>query len=119
MSIWIVNIVGLVALLFIIYWFWLSQGETKSVMANEAEIVIENGVYSPANLSFSKGQEVRLVFIRKDKSPCAEFVAFSSLGKSYQIPWNKAFRVNLGKLDSGTYKFNCQMNMYQGKVEIN
>ena len=114
----IVNIIGLSLIVLIIWWFWIYKPSSLKVSSNTVEIIVENGVYSPSNIEIKFGQAVKLIFLRKDPSPCAEKVIFEKLGLSLDLPVNKATEITIKPEKSGDYVFNCQMNMYVGHLNV-
>ncbi|MDH5692722.1 MAG: cupredoxin domain-containing protein [Gammaproteobacteria bacterium] len=116
----IVNVVGLLLILGIIWWFWIAKPKSRLVESKGEfiDIIVENGVYSPAAIKTGSGEPINLRFIRKDASPCAEKVLFNSLGKTWDLSLGKATYVQFDALDKGVYEFTCQMGMYRGRLII-
>lgn len=118
----IINVVGIGLILFVVWWFWLSKVSIYTVKAegtkadNIIEILIKDGVYTPAYIELGVNQLVTLRFIRKDATPCAEIVSFNSLNISRQIPLDKPMDIDMTLTQPGEYEFTCQMGMYRGKV---
>jgi len=116
-GVWVVNLGGLVLIAGIAWWFWLSR--PKAVRAGDErpiDILVEDGVYSPARIEVRSGQPVRLRFLRKDPSPCAEKVVFSDLDVSADLPIGRPKILSLPAIPPGEYEFTCQMRMYRGKL---
>lgn len=114
----IVNIIGLCLIALIIWWFWIYKPPSLKVSSNTVEITVENGVYDPSNIEIKLGQAVKLSFLRKDPSPCAEKVVFEKLGLSLDLPVNKTAEIRIKPEKSGDYVFNCQMKMYVGHLKV-
>lgn len=114
-----VNIIGISLIVLITWWFWIKKPQAVKVSSNEVEIVVDNGVYSPSNIELSLGQSIKLKFLRKDPSPCAEKVIFDDLGLSLDLPVNKEADITIKPEKSGDYVFNCQMKMYVGHLRVN
>ncbi len=114
-----VNLAGLLSIVLIVYWFWLSRPRSKKVTTGTAiEILVENGVYTPARITVGVGHPVTLRFIRKDVSPCAEQVIFHGLGKSETLEVGRPNEITLQVAQAGEYRFTCQMQMYQGTLVV-
>jgi len=113
-----VNIIGLVIIGLIIWWFWIKKPEYLRVSSDVINIEVDNGVYTPANIEVKLGKPVKLVFLRKDPSPCAEKVIFDQLGVSLDLPVNKPTELTLKPEQAGEYSFTCQMKMYVGKLSV-
>ena len=113
------NIVVIVFILFIIWWFWLAKPKAKAATQNDIiEVIVENGVYTPSVIQTSKGQPLTLRFLRRDPSPCAEKVIFSALNLNADLPINEPIDIRLTVDTPGGYEFTCQMGMYRGKLLV-
>jgi plastocyanin domain-containing protein len=119
LSAWLVNIGGLVAVGLIIWWFWLSRPRAqRAVSARPIEIIVDNGVYTPARIEVPAGKRVTLRFIRKDPSPCAEKVLFDDLDISADLPVGRPYDVSFTPDKVGEHDFTCQMRMYRGSLVV-
>ena len=116
----IINIIGALLIIGIVWWFWLYKPSELDVNSavNEILITVENGVYSPARLSVPSGQATGIKFLRKDASPCAGTVVFADMNISEELPLNKERIIQLPALKAGTYSFTCQMQMYKGEIIV-
>ena len=115
----LVNIAGVFLIGLIIYWFWVAT--PRMVTASQArpiEILVKDGVYSPAHIRVKQGDKIRLRFIREDPSPCAAKVIFNSLGKTLELPVNESADIELQLKDAGEIDFTCEMQMYRGKLIV-
>ncbi len=113
----VVNIIGIVLIFFIIYWFWLSQPTAKKAKAH-LNIMVANGVYDPSVIEVPAEKAVTLEFFRDDPTPCAQSVRFDELNIQAELPLQKAYSLKLPPLKVGTYLFTCQMGMYRGKLIV-
>lgn len=115
----VVNIILAVLVLLVIWWFWFSKPSEKHLKASDRfTIMVENGVYSPAVIKAAAGKPLHLTFIRKDKTPCSEFVIFNDFDISAQLPADKAHEIVLTPEKPGHYEFTCQMGMYRGELFV-
>ena len=115
--IYLVNIIGVVLIILVIWWFWLSS--EKNFIAPKDQIItilVEGGIYHPAQIEVPAGQTIAFKFIRKDPTPCAETVIFPELNRSLLLPVDKAQIIHLNLPQKGEYTFTCQMGMYRGKL---
>lgn len=112
----IVNIIGLLLIVFIIWWFWLSKPKAITAVTNLIEIKIKNGVYDPALIQVKAKEPITLRFIREDGSACAETISFADLHISKILPLNVPTDIQLFLPKAGEYEFTCQMGMYRGKL---
>lgn len=116
----IANIIGLLLIATIAYWFWLwkPRKAVPTSAGNVVDIVVANGVYQPDIVAVKRGETLTLNFHREDPSPCAEQVIFHGLDISETLPVGKTTTIRLTPQTSGSYKFTCQMQMYQGTLLV-
>jgi plastocyanin domain-containing protein len=114
----IINLLSFVLIGLIIWWFWLYKPGTAAVTKGTVPIIVENGVYSPAQVRVQAGESIILSFVRKDGSPCSAIVQFDDLGLSEELPLNKAREIKFDSLKPGKYPFSCQMQMYRGELIV-
>ncbi|MCP4476361.1 MAG: cupredoxin domain-containing protein [Gammaproteobacteria bacterium] len=112
------NAIAAILALLVIWWFWLVRTKTVSIENDRVTIYVENGVYSPNRIKLPAGEALTIEFVRKDASPCSEYVVFEGLDVHQQLPLNKRHRIELGELPAGEYRFTCQMGMYQGELIV-
>lgn len=115
----IVNVLGLVAAVLIVWWFWLSRNLPETRAQDKAiDVIVDGGVYEPAVIRTTAGKPLVLRFIRRDKSPCAEKVIFSGLDVSADLEVGVPHELKLTPEKPGEYEFTCQMAMYRGKLIV-
>ena len=114
---WLINLAGVVVIGLIVWWFWRSRPKARRATgAGPIEILVENGVYTPARIEVPAGKTATLRFLRKDPSPCAEKVLFDTLDVSAELPLGKPVMVTVTPDKPGEYEFTCQMRMYRGTL---
>lgn len=118
MSALAVNLAGLGLIGLIVWWFWLSQPRARQVNEDAIDILVDNGTYSPSVIEVRPGHKVRLRFLRKDASPCAEKVIFDGLGISADLPLDEVTELEIEVAKPGEYPFTCQMQMYRGTLLV-
>jgi len=117
MTAWAIDIAGLVLIGLIVWWFWLYRPPAQHATGSlPIEILVADGVYTPARIEVPAGKPVTLRFLRKDPSPCAEKALFDSLGVSADLPVGKPTDVTVTPPRPGEYEFTCQMRMYRGQL---
>lgn len=115
--IWLINIIGLLLIAFIAWWFWFSKPKAAVMTTNNViEVAVKDGVYDPALIEVKINTPITLRFTRYDGSPCAETVIFSDLNISQQLPLRTAVDIPLTLPKAGEYGFACSMGMYRGKL---
>lgn len=116
----LVNLLGLGAISWIIWYFWLWQRNNSSVTIIKDKVIdiIVKGGYQPKAVSTKVGQPITLNFTRKESSPCGEEVVFPDFGKRVHLPEGKTVSVEINPSKIGVYEFTCGMNMYHGKLIV-
>lgn len=115
---WLINLIGILLVVLIIWWFWLYKPQSVRAQAGRVRISVANGVYQPAHIQLAANQAALLEFVRKDASPCAETVVFPDLQLSEALRLNETTSVHLPPLQPGVYAFHCQMQMYRGELHV-
>ncbi len=113
---WIVNLAGLAVIGLVVWWFWLAQPRARRAQGDVIEVVVADGVYTPPRIEVAAGAPVRLRFLRKDPSACAEKVLFDELGVSADLALGRPTEVTVVAPKPGEYVFTCQMRMYRGSL---
>ncbi len=113
-----INLAGLVLIALIIWWFWLYKQKEAELKENEVIITVENGTYTPSRIKIEAGVSAELKFMRKDQSPCSETLLIPELLISEILPVNQLKTIHLPPLSSGEYDFQCQMQMYRGRIIV-
>jgi len=115
----VINLAGFILIGLIVWWFWLYRPQAARVTGPQPiEILVADGVYTPARIEVTAGQPVTLRFLRKDPSPCAQKVIFGALGLSRELPVNKPQELTLTPEKAGEFEFTCEMGMYRGKLVV-
>jgi plastocyanin domain-containing protein len=114
----IVNLVGLVLIGLIVWWFWLSKPRAQRAASGVIDVIVDGGVYTPARIEAAAGQPLHLRFLRKDPSPCAEKVLFDDLGIAADLPVGQPVEITVTPKQAGEYAFTCQMRMYRGTLVV-
>ena len=117
LAIILVNLLGILLIGAIIWWFWIAKPKAKIVEGNKIEIVVDKGVYSPSRVVVKAGQPITLSFTRYDATPCAEKVVFNKLNITRDLPLNETVDIELNP-EKGEYGFTCQMQMYKGSLVV-
>jgi plastocyanin domain-containing protein len=112
----LVNLAGLALIAAIVWWFWMAQPRAQRAQGGVIEVLVADGVYTPPRIEVAAGVPVRLRFLRKDPSACAEKVLFDDLGVSADLALGRATEVTVVPPGPGEYVFTCQMRMYRGSL---
>ena len=114
----IINILGLLLIALIVWWFWLYKPREVSVSEGAITVTVEDGTYQPSRIKLPAGQPATIQFLRKDASPCAGTVLFSDFEISEELPLNQFKTIVLPAMEKGEYAFSCQMQMYRGSLLV-
>jgi plastocyanin domain-containing protein len=114
-----INAGAIAVIALIVWWFWLSSPRARRESGSAPiDILVDNGVYTPARIEVPAGQPVVLRFLRKDPSPCAEKVLFDDLSVAADLPVDKPTEVEIAAAEPGEHEFTCQMHMYRGTLVV-
>lgn len=117
----IVNLIGLSAVAWIVWYFWLQrkEGVAAAVVGGVQEVsVTVKGGYEPDTIVVKAGAPVRLNFTRRESSLCSEMVIFGGIDRSAKLPEGATVAVEFTPETPGEIPFQCQMGMLRGKVVV-
>lgn len=116
----IVNVIGVLLIIFIILWFFVLKSKKEVEVTDKGLVVkVNGGVYIPGRIQLKVNQPATLTFIREDSSGCASTVIFDGMNTSVElVEVNKPYTVVLTPKNIGEFSFHCSMNMYQGKIVV-
>lgn len=114
----IVNAIGVVLIIFIIWWFIIKKPKPKNVVNNTVDIVVKDGVYEPSLIYAKLGKTLHIRFLREDETLCSEYVVFNDFDVSAKLPLHQYHSIALDLKQPGEYEFTCQMGMYRGKLIV-
>jgi len=117
----LVNAIGLAAVGWIVWYFWLYRKGGVSAATVSGVQVIEikvKGGYDPDAVVVKRGTPVRLLFRREESSLCSEMVIFEKIGRSARLPEGETVAIEFTPDQPGEIPFQCQMGMLRGKVVV-
>ena len=118
----LILIAGVAGIVLVNWYFFMAPKSAVAARASangsqEVRITVEAG-YSPAIIRVKQGTPVRLVFDRKEKSPCSDEVVISEFGiRRFLKPFEQTV-VNFTPAKPGSFEFVCGMNMLRGQIEV-
>lgn len=112
----IATVIGLVSITFT-YWFFLMKKDEEVVVSDSVDILVDGG-YTPQVISISKGQTIKLNFLRKDANSCLEELVIPDFKVRTSLPLNKKVTIELTPQESGTFDYTCGMSMYHGRILV-
>ena len=117
-----VSIIVLGMIAFILFWFFKKpqeDGKRAQQKNGYQEIRVEvMGGYTPGTIILKKSQPARIIFDRKDPSPCLDQIVFPDFGVHADLPMGDQYVVEITPEEAGEYGFSCGMNMMHGKVIV-
>jgi len=121
MADWTVATTGILLIGWINWYFFLARPEAfqavASVGVQTVPIVVEGG-YQPADIRVAAGTPVRLVFDRRETSPCSEEVVMPGFGMKRYLPAHRATVVEFTPTETGSFDFSCGMSMLRGRIIV-
>jgi plastocyanin domain-containing protein len=121
MADWTVATLGILLVGWINWYFFLARSEAfQSVVSGGVQtvpVVVEGG-YQPANIGVAAGAPVRLVFERRETSPCSEEVVMPDFGMKHYLPAHRTTVVEFTPTEPGTFVFSCGMSMLRGRITV-
>jgi len=117
----IVDIAGFILIGLVAWYFWFSKKEGQKIGESggvqEALITVKGG-YTPDVIIVKAGKPLRLVFERKESSPCSERVIFKDFEVSKVLPEGERVTLEFTPEKPGEYEFACQMGMFRGRLIV-
>lgn len=118
---WIAIAGGLLTIAWINWWFLLARRPAVRAAARggvqEVPIVVAGG-YEPAEIRVRAGTPVRLLFDRRETSPCSEEVVLPDFGIERFLPAHRTTAVDFVPEQPGTFEFTCGMRMLRGRLTV-
>jgi hypothetical protein len=82
------------------------------------KVVVSRDGFTPQEVSFKKGQPLKLAFYRADAENCADEVVFKNLNIRKKLPIGEVVTVDIQTYKAGEFSFACGMDMYKGKIVV-
>lgn len=82
------------------------------------KVVVSSAGVAPEEITFKKGQPLKLAFYRADKDNCADEVVFKDLNIKQKLPVGEVTLIDIPTDKAGEFNFACGMNMFKGKVIV-
>lgn len=85
--------------------------------SQEITIVVEGG-YLPDRVVVRRGTPLRLVFDRRETSPCSDEIVLPDFGIRRSLPAHAKTVIEIQPERAGEFPFSCGMNMLHGKIRV-
>ena len=119
---------GGLALIALIWYFFFGPkktGESATVTTSSQKItIIVDAAYDPASVTLKVNLPTEIIFDRRDKGECTEWVIFPGLptkeGKEVKrkLPEGQKTTLRFTPTKIGQYEFVCGMGMVHGQLNI-
>ena len=120
-SLFAMDVAGVVAIAWIVWFFWLSRRRGVQVAESggvqEVRVRVKGGC-DPDLIVVKKGKPVRLHFTRQESALCSEMVIFDRIGRSAKLPQGETVTIEFVPDKRGEIPFQCQMGMIRGRVLV-
>ncbi len=85
--------------------------------AQEVTIVVSGG-YDPDLIVARKGVPLKLIFDRRENSPCSDEVVLPEFEVRRELPAFQKTEIDVVPQRTGEFPFSCGMNMLHGKIRV-
>lgn len=102
----------------------VKQGKAEKTLAEVKipegafKILVSKDGFTPQEVSFKKGQPLKLAFIRIDEENCGDEVVFKDLNIRKKLPVGEVVMIDIPTDKTGEMSFSCGMDMLKGKIII-
>jgi Cu+-exporting ATPase len=115
--------VGLaVALCVFLYVFFFGRRRETAARPSEAgaqEVtIVVSGGYDPDLIVARKGVPLKLIFDRRENSPCSDEVVLPEFEVRRELPAFQKTEIDVVPQRTGEFPFSCGMNMLHGKIRV-
>jgi len=120
---YVVTAAGLVAIVWVLWYFLWSRGPRPAVATatvdgvQEVRVTVKGG-YTPDTIVVRAGQPVRLQFYRDETADCSERLVIEDFGIDTVLPAFQTTAVEFTPQEQGEYRFRCGMNMLKGLLVV-
>lgn len=80
--------------------------------------VVVSGGYAPDRIVAKRGVPLRLVFDRRESSPCSDEIVLPDFGVRRALPPFAKTALEIVPEKTGEFEFTCGMNMLHGKILV-
>lgn len=118
----IAAVAGGAAICAFLYFFFFGRRKAGSAAASssgtqEVTIVVAGG-YDPDEVVAKRGVPLRIVFDRRESSPCSDEVVLPEFEIRRALPAFEKTAIEVMPRRVGEFPFSCGMNMLHGKIRV-
>jgi hypothetical protein len=92
--------------------------EEVKIPAGAVKITVSKDGFAPEEITFKKGQPLKLAFYRSDEENCGSEIVFKDLNIKKNLPVGEVVVVDIPTDAEKTFTFTCGMNMYKGQIIV-
>lgn len=92
--------------------------EEVKIPAGAVKISVTKDGFTPEEITFKKGQPLKLAFYRADAENCGSEIVFKDLNIKKNLPVGEVVVVDIPTESEKTFTFTCGMNMYKGQIVV-
>lgn len=92
--------------------------EEVKIPDGAVKITVSKDGFAPEEITFKKGQPLKLAFYRADAENCGSEIVFKDLNIKKNLPVGGVVVVDIPTDSEKTFAFTCGMNMYKGQIVI-
>jgi Cupredoxin-like domain len=82
------------------------------------KVIVTKDGFTPQEISYKKGETLKLAFYRSDAENCADEIVFKDLNITKKLPVGEVITVDVPTDKTGAITFACGMNMFKGKIIV-
>ena len=80
--------------------------------------VVVRGGYKPDLIVARQGVPLRMIFDRREESPCSDEIVVPEFGIRRALPAHARTELTITPARTGEFEFTCGMNMLHGKILV-
>ncbi|MBX9599681.1 MAG: cupredoxin domain-containing protein [Bryobacteraceae bacterium] len=118
----LILLAGIAAVALVNWYFFMAPrtavaAATSAAGRQEVTIRVEGG-YTPSVIRAKRGKPLRLIFDRREKSPCSDEIVISEFGvRRFLKPFEKTV-IDVTPAQAGAFEFTCGMSMLRGQIQV-
>ncbi len=113
--------VGAALIVFLNVFFFGRRRAASAVVgrtgSSEITVIVEGG-YTPDTIVARRGVALRLVFDRRESSPCSDEIVLPDFGVRRTLEPHARTAIEILPERAGEFPFSCGMNMLHGKIRV-
>jgi hypothetical protein len=92
--------------------------EEVKIPEGAIKIMVSKDGFAPEEITFKKGQPLKLAFYRTDSENCGDQIVFKDLNIKKNLSVGEVVVIDIPTEQEKTITFTCGMNMYKGQIVV-